>query len=77
MNEGVRRLSFFLGILGVACWTVASLGLIFSGLWSEAAVWEWLLGILLIIAEFFCVVFVPWGLVRGIAWVIEGFKNKN
>ena len=78
MNEGFRRLSLFFGILGVVCWTVTFLTLIVMRVSeSEVTLEEWGFGLQIIGAGYLVCFFVPWGIVRGIAWVIEGFKSKN
>lgn len=70
-SEGSRRLSLFLGILGgisgLIFVTIGSKGFKgFSGV-------DWL--VVIIVAPLFFIV--PYGLVKGIAWVVDGFKRDK
>jgi len=72
-KEGVRRLSIFVGILGLLIWT----GLVINGEYTRD-----LIG-LGVIAGFPLSFLLPFWIVRGIDWVKDGFmtdrvrKNKN
>ena len=70
-SEGVRRLSFLLGVIGVLVWSgviiVATAG------FSDIDRNDIIVGLVGVPISFF----VPFGLVRGIAWVIDGFKSGN
>ncbi len=74
MKGGFRLSALFLGVVGVAVWAAFFLSFIVQfGGHNEITVGEWVLSG----GGFLVSFFIPWGLVRAIAWVIEVFKNLN
>ena len=77
MKEGFRRLGLFLGWLGFGIWTVFFTLLIIPEFAHpiERTVGQWIVGILLWVAGFAASFLVPWGFVRVLVGITEGFKK--
>ena len=73
MNEGIRRLSIFLGTIGALAWlTIVVVDTeFFSEIYEPLRFWRLCVGIWIL--SFL----VPFGFVRAIAWVIIGFKQSG
>lgn len=70
-SEGMRRLSILLGLLGLLGWIIFAL-VVFDR--ANSIEWQ---GWLILIAGLPTSFFFPFWIVRGIAWVVEGFKSDK
>lgn len=73
VSEGTRRLSIFVGTMGVVCWLIFILfgTLVYTP--DKISTKGWITIFIGIPVCFF----VPFGIVRGITWVIGGFSKDK
>ncbi len=73
-TEGIRRLSILLGLLGLLGWIIFAL--VVTEFFKNANSIE-LQGWLILFAGLPTSFFFPFWIVRGIAWVVEGFRSDK
>ena len=73
-SEGVRRLSILLGFLGLLGWIIFALVATECFKDAESIKWQ---GWLILLAGTPASFFLPFWVVRGIAWVVEGFRSDK
>ena len=72
-SEGVRRLSIAVGIIGIIGWLIyLILVKAFSDMLSLPMI-AWFI----IFTGFIVCFFIPYGIVKGIVWVVDGFKSRK
>lgn len=72
--EGTRRLSLFLGTMGSIGWLIFVL--IVTELFDKAESTS-AKGWFILLAGFPFFFIIPYGLVKGVAWVVDGFKQDK
>jgi len=73
-SEGVRRLSILLGLFGLLGWVIFAL--VVTECFENANSIKWN-GWVILIAGMPISFFLPFWVVRGIAWVLEGFRSAK
>ncbi|MDD2599558.1 MAG: hypothetical protein PHO37_10075 [Kiritimatiellae bacterium] len=71
ISEGSRRLSILLGALGVLGWAITVFFMLGYADDRSLTLYDW--GIIVGIA--LACFFIPFVIVRGIAWVVSGFRQ--
>ncbi|CAG1022955.1 hypothetical protein DOJK_02017 [Patescibacteria group bacterium] len=71
-SEGINRLSMLLGIVCVCIWLVIVI-FVTDCFQSRTVPSAWLLVIVGVPMSYI----LPYGMVRGIAWVVDGFKKDR
>lgn len=72
-SEGVKRLSLLLGVLGALGWIIFLLveTKFFTEIVYSTKVWA------IIVCGLVISFLLPFGITKGIAWVIDGFKHEK
>lgn len=70
-SEGVKRLSLLLGVLGALAWITSIVIVIFIDGRPPPIVW------LIIVCGLVISFLLPFWITKGIAWVIDGFKQDK
>jgi hypothetical protein len=68
-SEGVRRLSIAIGVLTALPWTFPAI-LIMANVKSEGG------RVIAALAGYLACFYIGWGIVRSIAWIADGFRQK-
>lgn len=70
-SEGIRRLSILLGLLGLLGWIIFAF--VVTECFTDVKLQGWFILFIGLPTSFF----LPFWVVRGIAWVVEGFRSDK